>query len=150
MPDHPRSIDEVFDVFPNAPITHDNLDIYLGRLERRLLVKRCRACDRYHEPPRSFCPDCLSGDVAAAPVSGAGRVVLFSRVHTGPAGFGIDYAAGHPIAVVELREQPGLRLSGQFVTPDGRDARLDERVELVWIDRADGPTPAFVPSSEEV
>lgn len=142
------SYNDVFTAFPNVPLTWDNVDIYEQRLHRRLCVKRCRECALLHQPPRSYCPHCLSPRLELTEVSGRGEVALFTRLHTGAPAEGIDYVTGHPVVFVELREQAGLRLTGQFVTPDGRDATIGEPVELVWIVRNGQPVPAFAPTAD--
>lgn len=148
MAEIPDPTEELFTLFPDAPLTQDNIEVYRGRLDRRLLVHRCRACTRFHAPPRSFCPDCLSRDVVAEPVSGRATAALFSRVHAGPAGFGIDYDRGHPIVVADLVEQPGLRVSAHFATPEDRDAVLGEELDIVWEERAGSLVPAFAPTTQ--
>lgn len=51
---------------------------------------RCRACGRRFFPPRADCCDCLSSDMEWFDVSGAGRLVTFSRLQFAPMGFDED------------------------------------------------------------
>ena len=140
----------LFDLFEGSAITRDNIDVYRHRAKRELVCQRCAACSHYIQPPRSFCPRCLSADVSVQPIAGKGTVTVFSRVHVGAPAPGIDYAAGHVIAVVELEEQSGLRMAGPFMSPDHRSPVIGEPVELVWIDRGSVPVPAFRSSTEEI
>jgi uncharacterized OB-fold protein len=49
-----------------------------GAREGRLLVKRCRACQRHHHYPRSICPHCFSDDTEWTQASGRGVIYSFS------------------------------------------------------------------------
>lgn len=78
-----------------------------------LAHQRCEACCRWHFPPRFRCDAC-GGALAYQPVSGRARLWSYIEVHPPvlPA-----FAALTPYlaAVVELVEQPGLRMAGHLV-----------------------------------
>ena len=135
--------DEVFSAFPTAPIDRDNIEHYRGRMQRRLLVDRCDDCRTYFEPPQAICPNCWGSNVVAVEVSGRGTIHLRTVVHIGAPAPGVDYRAGHPVVVVDLDEQRGLRFSGTVVGCSGDSVTLGARVELVWIEREGPPIPAF-------
>lgn len=140
--------DELVERFAGYPIDRDSAAFYRGWLAHELRMNRCRACGRWHHPPRPICPRCWSPDVVASPVSGRGTVHLLIRLHQGPPAPGVDYAAGpHPVAVVELEEQPALRFTSTVVDCAVDDVHIGMPVELTWIDRAGVPFPAFRPAS---
>jgi uncharacterized protein len=138
---------QVLDSFPNAPIDHDNKEYYRGLLQRRLLVNRCGDCGRWSQPPRGICPACWSDDVAPTEVSGQGTVYLTMFLHQGPQVPGVDYSTPHPVVLVELAEQPGLRVTTTMVDIANEDIRIGMPVELTWIERGGEPVPAFRPAS---
>ena len=129
--------------FPGQPITHDNSEHYRGRLDRQLLLGRCRACGRWQSPPKPVCPDCWSFDVESAPVSGRGTIYMAIFLHQGPPVPGVDYSTPYPVVTVELDEQPGLRFTATVVGADNDAIRIGERVRLGWIERAGMPVPVF-------
>jgi uncharacterized protein len=136
---------EVLEAFPTAPIDQDNVDHYRGRLQHRLLVNRCRDCGLWHQPPRAICPRCWSSRVEATEVSGRGRLDLMTVLHVGSPTPGVDYGAGYPVVAVELEEQTGLRYVAGIVGCANEDLYIGMPVELIWIERAGEPTPAFRP-----
>jgi uncharacterized protein len=102
---------EVLNHFPAAPIDHDNIAYYRGLLERRLLINHCADCGQWSQPPRGMCPSCWSDSVVPEPISGSGTIHLLILLHQGPLADGVDYTPAYPVAVIELAEQPGLRLT---------------------------------------
>ena len=137
---------DVLDRFPNTWIDPDNVEMFRGFLEHRLLINKCQDCTKWYQPPWPICPRCLSENVAPAEVSGKGVVFTFTVLHTGWAR-DVDYSAGHPVAVIELAEQPGLRITATIVDCPKEDIRIDMPVELTWIERAGHPIPAFRPAA---
>jgi uncharacterized OB-fold protein len=136
----------VFESFPGVAIDHDNIEHYRGILQRRLLVNRCADCGTWHEPARSRCPACWSTRVEPTKISGRGVIALFTVLHHGPPATGIDYQEGHPVAAVELAEQPGLRFTATIVDCKRETLRIGLPVELTWIERVGVPVPAFRPA----
>jgi len=131
---------------PPVYIDQDNLAFYRGFLERRLMINRCANCERYYQPPYPVCFFCQSEDVHATEVSGNGEVFTFTILHTGP-NPAVDYANGHPVAVIELEDQVGLRASGTIVNCAHEEIRIGMPVELTWIERNGVPIPAWQPLS---
>jgi uncharacterized protein len=75
--------------------------------EGRLLVRRCRPCDRAYFYPRDFCPTCWSDDVEWVEASGRATLYTWSVVHRNdlpPWGERVPYVA----AVVDLEEGPRM------------------------------------------
>jgi uncharacterized protein len=104
-----------------------------GARERRLLIQRCADCDRFQHPPEPVCHHCLSFNLGAGEVSGRGTIYSFE----------IATQAFHPwfadkipfvIAVVELIEQPNLKLVTNIVGVDPDSAAIDvgAEVEVTW------------------
>lgn len=129
--------------FPGQPITHDNAEHYRGRLDHRLLLGRCRSCQRWQSPPKPVCPECWSFDVEPAPVSGCGTIYMAIFLRQGPPAPGVDYSTPYPVVTVELDEQPGLRFTATVVGAENDAIRIGERVRLGWIERAGMPVPVF-------
>ena len=135
---------EVFDHFPNVYLNADNFEHYRGRLERRLLIKRCQECSYWVYPHFPSCPQCWSTNLKFEEVSGKGKVYILTIFHQVRPGddLPVPYAA----AGVELDEREGLRYVGPIVNSRPEDVTLDMRVELVWIDRMGAPSVAWQPA----
>lgn len=123
----------VFAHFPDVHIDRDNIAHYRGLMAERLLINRCQDCGRWIYPHRPLCPACWSWNVAATPVSGKGRLMMYtllqqSRDPNQP------LEAPLLVAAIELAEQPGLRYLSQVVECPEHALRHDMPVELTWID----------------
>lgn len=139
---------EVLERFPSRWIDRDNVDLFRGFLDNRLLINKCAGCGKFYQPPWPICPKCWSTDVTPTEVSGRGVVFTFTILHTGWAR-DVDYVAGHPVAVVELEEQAGLRITGTIVDCPHEDIHIGMPVELTWIERSGAPIPAFRPKGDQ-
>jgi uncharacterized OB-fold protein len=137
------SDDELVTRFAAYQPDHDSAPHFRGRLERRLLINRCADCGTWHQPPKPICPACWSTDVQATEVSGTGTIHLLVFLHQGPPAEGVDYSTPHPVATVELDEQPGLRFTTTIVGAANDDIAIGRRVTLDWIDRDGAPLPVF-------
>ncbi|GBD24891.1 hypothetical protein HRbin30_00205 [bacterium HR30] len=113
-----------------------------GRLEFRF----CPRCQWYIHPPRPVCPRCYSSDLSFKAVSGKGRVYSFTVNHK-PwfPGQEVPYV----VALVELDEQPGLRLMTNVVRCAPEEVRigLPVRVEFETLSE-EVALPIFVPDPE--
>lgn len=133
---------ELLERFPDVRLDHTNKHFYRGLLQRELRLNRCGRCGWWHHRPKPICPRCWSSDVVATPVAGTGTVHLLIHLHQGPPADGVDYARPHPVATVELDEQPGLRFTSAVEgAPD--DLAIGQRVRLGWIERDGRPFPVW-------
>ena len=83
-----------------------------GCRAHKLLIQKCRECDKFILYPKLFCPYCLSTDVGWAEASGKGTVYSFSIVHSyAPTEFAEDIP--YMIAIIDLKE--GVRLMSNIV-----------------------------------
>lgn len=145
MPAAEPSDVEVLALFPDERVTRDNVDFYRGLLRGELCANRCLDCGHWHLPQRAFCPECWSQRVRATPLSGRGTVHLLIFLRQGRPLAGIDYAAGHPVATVELEEQAGLRFTATLAECPRERMRIGLPVELCMIQRGGQRVPAFRP-----
>lgn len=139
---------QVLDSYLSNWIDRDSVALFRGFLEKRLLINRCQDCQRWYQPPWPSCPNCWSKNVEPTEVSGKGVVHTFVILHTGAlAGVdGVDYVKGHPLAVIQLEEQDGLRATGPIVNCPIEDICIGMPVKLAWVERQGSPVPAFQPA----
>jgi uncharacterized protein len=113
----------------------------------RLLVGWCAHCELWIQPPAGQCPDC-GGALVARAVSGRGTVFTYT-VNYQP--FNPAVPVPYVIAIVELDEQPDLRIATNIVDcePDSVYIGLPVEVRFERQD-ADGDdvfVPVFAPRS---
>ena len=111
------------------PSTDDPRDAPFWEATRRgeLVIQRCASCGRLRFPPRPMCPGCQSFDHAWQPMSGRGRIWSFVVPHPPllPSFAGL---APYNVIVVELAEDPAIRMVGNLVTSaDGEINDIDPK-----------------------
>lgn len=130
-------------------LTADTEPFWRGCAEGRLVIARCRVCGLYLHPPRPACRRCSSMDIERVDVSGRGAVHTFTLAHHAfIPGLEVPYV----IAIVELVEQPGLRMMTNIVGCEPASVRIGMpvRATFVPIAGADGiGVPYFVPDAGE-
>jgi len=102
------------------PSTDDPLDAPFWQAARRgeLVVQACGACGQRRFPPRPMCPTCQSFEQKWEPVSGEGRIWSFVVPHP-PLLPAFAQVAPYNVIIVELAEDPSLRMVGNLVTAAG-------------------------------
>ncbi len=100
-----------------------------------LVMQRCARCDKPRFPPRPMCPDCQSFEHEWRAVSGRGTIFSFVVAHT-PVLPAFQARVPFPILLVELDEDPGLRIIGNLVGDARAPLGIGARVEVVFEDVA--------------
>ena len=130
-------------VWPIPQLTDENEAFWTGGKDGRLLIARCSDCSYYVHPPAPRCPRCYGDRVAPAPVSGRGRVYTYT-VNRRAWAPGVDVP--YVLAVVELDEQPGLRLLTNVVGCAPDDVAVGLAVEVEFEERGHVFVPVFHPA----
>ena len=92
----------------------DSRGFWDGCVAGELRVQRCTACGHHQFPPRQMCPQCRSVDLDWAVMSGRGRIWSFVVAHP-PLLPAYGEFAPYPVVVIELDEDPSLRMVGNLV-----------------------------------
>lgn len=107
----------------------------------QLRVQQCTDCMLWLHPPTTVCRRCLSTALSFNVVSGAGTLTSFTvnyqQWYPGPA---IPYIVG----LVELDEQPGLRLTTNIVNCAIESLSFDARVRVCFEPLEDVYLPLFM------
>ena len=110
---------------------------------RELVMQRCAGCKKLRFPPRPMCPECQSFEHEWSPMSGRGTIYSFVVAHA-PVLPAFQARVPFPILLVELEEEPGLRIIGNLVGDLAGDVRaklrIGARVEVVFEDVAEDVT----------
>jgi uncharacterized OB-fold protein len=109
-----------------------------------LRFARCGNCGYWLHPPIPRCPVCASRDVAPEPVSGRGQLWSYTVNHHSWDGSSEPYA----IALVELDEQPGLRLTTNLVGCEPSDITIGMQVRVRFEQHGIVWFPLFEPDPE--
>ncbi|WP_311970339.1 OB-fold domain-containing protein [Pseudomonas baltica] len=108
-----------------------------------LQVLRCADCEHWVHPPAPICPVCQQMHLAPAAVSGMATVQAVTINHQAwVPGIELPYA----IAIVELDEQPGLRLTTNVVGVPVEQVQIGQRVRVAFEHREDVWLPVFTPA----
>ena len=127
-------------MFPVPQINDDNRDFWTAGRDRELRIVRCNDCGYYIHPPSPRCPRCLSENVEPSPVSGRGRVYTYTvnRRAWSP-GLEVPYV----IAIVQLDEQPDLRLMTNIVGCSADEVAIDMPVRVEFREQGEAFVPVF-------
>lgn len=125
-------------------LTPENEHYWKSGARGALCFLRCDGCKTYVHPPAPVCPSCLSRQLAPAAVSGRARLVTWTvNHHPWIPGFDPPYV----IAIVEIEEQAGLRVTTNLVHCAPEALRPDLPVQVLFEEREDG---VFLPLFEPV
>jgi uncharacterized OB-fold protein len=120
-----------------------NRPFWTGGHEGKLLVERCLSCGRWQHPPVGRCSTC-GGAVEPTPVSGRGTIFTFTvnehRYHP-------EVPPPYVIAIVELDEQPDLRVVANVVGCDVATVHIGMPVQVAFEDHGEHAVPVFEPAA---
>jgi len=125
-------------------ITDENEAFWTGGSEGELRFLRCTACAELIHPPAPLCGKCLGTRLEPTAVSGRATLHTFTvNHHPWIPGFDPPYT----IAIVEIEEQPGLRLTTNVVNCESDDLRIGMPLRVVFEEAEDGIyLPLFEPA----
>ena len=124
-------------LYPDPVINLESEPYWHAAKEGRLLVKRCRSCERVHYYPRAICPSCFSQDTEWLEASGRGTIYAYSVMRR----------ASVPYAIAYVRLDEGVTMMTQLVDCDFDQLAIDQRVEVRFRATEGGyALPVFTPS----
>jgi uncharacterized OB-fold protein len=135
--------DKPFSILPH--VSSENEHFWRGGADGELRFLRCADCAYYVHPPAPVCPECLGRVLAPAAVSGRATLMTFTENHhPWIPGFDPPYL----IAIVEIEEQKGLRLTTNLVDCEVDDVAIGMQLRVVFEERDEGIfIPLFAPAS---
>ncbi len=133
--------DQPFRLLPR--VTEANEHFWRGGADGELRFLRCQACQTFIHPPQPVCPQCLGRQLAPEAVSGRALVATFTWNHQA---WIPGEATPYSIAIVEIEEQPDVRLTTNIVNCDEATLRIGLRVRVVFEERDGVYFPLFEPA----
>ena len=96
-----------------------------------LIGNQCESCKKIYFPPRESCPECRRksmGKMKNIKLSGEGKVVTYTIIHSAPENF--EDQVPYPIAIIKLNEGP--RITAQIVDCDIDDVKIGMKVKSTF------------------
>jgi len=123
----------------------DTEPFWQATADGHLEMCRCQSCGLWLMPPLERCRKC-GGATAFEPVSGEGRLYSFIVQHH-PAISGYLTDLPYAVGLVELDEQPGLRLPTRIVGAEVSDLVCEMRMQVRFEKLPGGEftVPVFAP-----
>jgi len=132
-----------FRVLPK--LLDNNRDFWTAGARGELRFWRCGECGFYIHPPQPVCPGCRSKNMATAAVSGRATLASYSINHQpwmpGPE---LPYV----VAIVEIVEQPSLRLTTNLVNCPHHEIRIGMPLRVVFEHHGDPEGDVYIPLFE--
>lgn len=132
--------DKPFRVLPRLDGTNDFF--WTSGADGLLRFLRCSACGYRVHPPGPLCPRCLTKTLAPEPVSGLGTVASFTVNHQP---WIPTFDPPYVVALVEIDEQPDVRLMTNIVGCGADDVFIGMRVRVRFEEYDDVWLPLFEP-----
>ena len=124
-----------------------NTPFWTGGEHGELRFWRCQDCGYWLHPPGLRCPSCLSKSLAVEAASGRATLHTYTVNHQA-------WMPGPPlpyvIAIVDLPEQDGLRLTTNLVDVAVDDVAIGMPLEVTFEHHDDVWIPLFRPAAAEV
>ena len=105
----------------------DTAPFWQATADGRLMMCRCTSCGLWQQPPLERCRACAALN-GFEPIDGTGTISTFIVQRQG-AVVGYFDQVPYAVALVDLDEQPGLRLPGRMVDIDPDDVQIWMRVQ---------------------
>jgi uncharacterized OB-fold protein len=120
---------------PRPTANADSKPYWDAARERRLVLRRCKACGTLHFMPRHLCPECWSDQLEWVPSGGKGAVHSYTVIRR-PSNPAFAAQAPYVVALIDLDEGP--RMVANVLGDDALAVRIGDRVEVTFEDRGDG------------
>lgn len=128
-------------------LTSENAAFWQGGRTGQLVIAQCADCSFYIHPPKNFCSKCHSRTILSQIVSGRGQIASFT----------VNYQKWLPkletpyiVAIIELKEQRGLRLTTRVVNCEPNEIHIGQAVSVLFENHEDVWLPLFQPEAETV
>ncbi len=130
---------------PLPALDDENRFFWTAGADGELRFLRCQDCRCFIHPPRPRCAVCRGENLSPESVSGRATIASFTVNHQAwTPGMEVPFV----VAIVELPEQPGLRLMTNLVGCAPEAARIGMPVRVCFEQHEDVWLPYFEPSEE--
>jgi uncharacterized protein len=123
-------------------VTAESHAFWTGGERNDLMIYKCRSCGRFFHPPAPACFLCQSTAVAPEPVSG--RATVAASTVTDHKWFA-DWPPPYLIALVELDDEPDVRLTTNIVGCAFEDVHIGMAVQVLFEHWSDELGDVWIP-----
>jgi hypothetical protein len=126
-------------------LTDRNRHFWQGGQDGHLVLLRCQDCGYFLHPPIPVCPRDQSKNLKPEPVSGRATLASYTvNHHPWLPGFDLPYV----VALVEIEEQPELRLTTNLINCPFDDIRIGMPLRVVFRHLSDPAGDVWLPLFE--
>jgi uncharacterized OB-fold protein len=130
---------------PLPKLTERNRHFWQGGKDGSLMILRCQDCGYFIHPPGPICPQDWSKNLVPEATSGRAVVASYTiNYHQWLPGFDPPYIIG----LVEIREQPDLRLTTNIVGCSIESVHIGMDVQVVFEHHRDPDGDVWLPLFE--
>ena len=133
--------DAPFRILPR--VNDENRFFWTSGEDGRLRFLRCDECGFFVHPPSPICPECLCKRLTPTAVSGRATVATFTVNHQP---WIPGYDPPYVVAIIEIEEQPSVRLMTNIVGCAPDDVRVGMPVQVAFEHHDDVWVPLFEPA----
>jgi uncharacterized OB-fold protein len=134
--------DAPFRILPR--VNDENRFFWTSGEDGRLRFLRCDECGFFVHPPSPICPECLCKRLTPTAVSGRATVATFTVNHQP---WIPGYDPPYVVAIIEIEEQPSVRLMTNIVRCAPDDVRIGMPVQVAFEHHDDVWLPLFEPAA---
>ena len=134
--------DAPFRILPR--VNDENRFFWTSGEDGRLRFLRCDECGFFVHPPSPICPECLCKRLTPTAVSGRATVATFTVNHQP---WIPGYDPPYVVAIIEIEEQPSVRLMTNIVGCAPDDVRIGMPVKVAFEHHDDVWLPLFEPAA---
>jgi len=120
-----------------------NREFWTSGRENELRLRRCASCRFWIHPPQPVCPKCRGRDVSWEATSGTATLFSYTVNHRA---WNPDVPVPYVIAIVELAEQAGLRMTTNVVNCAADDVRIGMPLRVTFEQQGQLYIPLFEPA----
>ena len=128
---------------PLPQLTDSNRFFWTSGEDGKLRFLCCAECQNYVHPPSPICDKCLSRDLAVTEVSGRATLAAVTVNHQM---WMPMIEPPYVVALIEIEEQPGVRLTTNIVQCDEDNLRIGMALEVLFEQYEDVYLPVFRPA----
>ncbi len=130
---------------PLPELTPENTAFWTGGERGELMIAFCGDCSKAVHPPQLLCPACQSQAVTPRAVAGTGTVYSFTVNHQP---WLPDMKVPFAIAVVDLNDAPGVRVTAPVLTDDPDTVRIGQAMTIAFEASGDVWLPLWKPTEQ--
>jgi uncharacterized OB-fold protein len=124
-------------------LSDENRFFWTSGADGKLRFLRCTACRNFIHPPAPVCDKCLSMELEVAPVSGRATLAAVTVNHQM---WMPNFEPPYVIGIVEIEEQPSVRLTTNIVECKEEDLRIGMPLQVEFQEYEDVFLPVFRPA----